>query len=199
MLRLKRTGSRPREAEARPGSAALAGASSLSAVDRLERFPGRLAQLGERRLDKAEVTGSSPVSPIEEVPGNRGALGPETVAVVPIWFRLWSRTRLGARANAALVVVSSDPRSLRDLRRGAPHPRIRRSRVMSPYALTAYTFRGVCQNTGGTSCPGSRTVRQPDLCLWLAAGAYDHQRDDRYHQVAADQDDEAGPVAEILS
>ena len=27
-------------------------------------FPGRLAQLGERRLDKAEVTGSSPVSPI---------------------------------------------------------------------------------------------------------------------------------------
>jgi hypothetical protein len=34
------------------------------AVDRLEPFPGRLAQLGERRLDKAEVTGSSPVSPI---------------------------------------------------------------------------------------------------------------------------------------
>ena len=29
-------------------------------------FPGRLAQLGERRLDKAEVTGSSPVSPIDE-------------------------------------------------------------------------------------------------------------------------------------
>src|SRR3954468_5194737 len=27
--------------------------------------PGRLAQLGERRLDKAEVTGSSPVSPTE--------------------------------------------------------------------------------------------------------------------------------------
>src|SRR4051794_30341445 len=27
-------------------------------------LPGRLAQLGERRLDKAEVTGSSPVSPI---------------------------------------------------------------------------------------------------------------------------------------
>jgi hypothetical protein len=27
--------------------------------------PGRLAQLGERRLDKAEVTGSSPVSPIK--------------------------------------------------------------------------------------------------------------------------------------
>ena len=26
--------------------------------------PGRIAQLGERRLDKAEVTGSSPVTPI---------------------------------------------------------------------------------------------------------------------------------------
>ena len=31
-------------------------------------FPGRLAQLGERRLDKAEVTGSSPVSPIAQRP-----------------------------------------------------------------------------------------------------------------------------------
>src|SRR3954467_8912243 len=32
------------------------------------RTPGRLAQLGERRLDKAEVTGSSPVSPTYEAP-----------------------------------------------------------------------------------------------------------------------------------
>jgi hypothetical protein len=31
------------------------------------RLPGRLAQLGERRLDKAEVTGSSPVSPIVQL------------------------------------------------------------------------------------------------------------------------------------
>src|SRR3954453_12006385 len=31
----------------------------------IDAVPGRLAQLGERRLDKAEVTGSSPVSPIE--------------------------------------------------------------------------------------------------------------------------------------
>ena len=38
------------------------------AVDRLDPFPGRLAQLGERRLDKAEVTGSSPVSPIPGEP-----------------------------------------------------------------------------------------------------------------------------------
>jgi hypothetical protein len=30
--------------------------------------PGRLAQLGERRLDKAEVTGSSPVSPMQDTP-----------------------------------------------------------------------------------------------------------------------------------
>ena len=34
-------------------------------------LPGRLAQLGERRLDKAEVTGSSPVSPTPESPANR--------------------------------------------------------------------------------------------------------------------------------
>src|SRR4051795_4492067 len=34
-------------------------------------LPGRLAQLGERRLDKAEVTGSSPVSPTFANPGSR--------------------------------------------------------------------------------------------------------------------------------
>jgi hypothetical protein len=33
------------------------------ALASLAPSPGRLAQLGERRLDKAEVTGSSPVSP----------------------------------------------------------------------------------------------------------------------------------------
>jgi len=32
-------------------------------VGRIQRTPGRLAQLGERLLDKQEVTGSSPVSP----------------------------------------------------------------------------------------------------------------------------------------
>jgi hypothetical protein len=35
--------------------------------------PGRLAQLGERRLDKAEVTGSSPVSPIGRIQTPTGA------------------------------------------------------------------------------------------------------------------------------
>ena len=35
------------------------------------RLPGRLAQLGERRLDKAEVTGSSPVSPTPKRPAGR--------------------------------------------------------------------------------------------------------------------------------
>jgi hypothetical protein len=34
--------------------------------------PGRLAQLGERRLDKAEVTGSSPVSPTTDTPEQSG-------------------------------------------------------------------------------------------------------------------------------
>ena len=38
----------------------------------LARLPGRLAQLGERRLDKAEVTGSSPVSPTPKGPPMRG-------------------------------------------------------------------------------------------------------------------------------
>ena len=32
----------------------------------LQPIPGRLAQLGERRLDKAEVTGSNPVSPMKQ-------------------------------------------------------------------------------------------------------------------------------------
>jgi hypothetical protein len=36
--------------------------------------PGRLAQLGERRLDKAEVTGSSPVSPTGGFAGQRATL-----------------------------------------------------------------------------------------------------------------------------
>jgi hypothetical protein len=37
--------------------------------------PGRLAQLGERRLDKAEVTGSSPVSPTPEPLLSRANVG----------------------------------------------------------------------------------------------------------------------------
>jgi hypothetical protein len=41
-------------------------------VDRLGRVPGRLAQLGERRLDKAEVGGSSPSSPTVKSPANAG-------------------------------------------------------------------------------------------------------------------------------
>ena len=40
-----------------------AGSGRLALI-RCSAFPGRLAQLGERRLDKAEVTGSSPVSPM---------------------------------------------------------------------------------------------------------------------------------------
>lgn len=37
----------------------------------LDSFPGRLAQLGERRLDKAEVIGSSPISPITRISPDR--------------------------------------------------------------------------------------------------------------------------------
>src|SRR2546421_11094515 len=51
-------------------------------------FPlGRLAQLGERRLDKAEVTGSSPVSPTLAIPvaiGDRGVFG---AAWVPMRYQ----------------------------------------------------------------------------------------------------------------
>jgi hypothetical protein len=39
---------------------------------------GALAQLGERRLCKPEVTGSIPVRSIEESPGNGALLLPET-------------------------------------------------------------------------------------------------------------------------
>src|SRR3954471_17920337 len=47
--------------------------------------PGRLAQLGERQLDKLEVTGSSPVAPI---PGTSERARPQKRAagVVPISF-----------------------------------------------------------------------------------------------------------------
>ena len=38
---------------------------AAAALIPLQPIPGRLAQLGERRLDKAEVTGSSPVSPMK--------------------------------------------------------------------------------------------------------------------------------------
>jgi hypothetical protein len=46
------------------------------------RFPGRLAQLGERQLDKLEVTGSSPVAPIGPCPGSRRAVGGKMRPVV---------------------------------------------------------------------------------------------------------------------
>ncbi len=42
-----------------------AGRDRRARADKLAQLPGRLAQLGERRLDKAEVTGSSPVSPTQ--------------------------------------------------------------------------------------------------------------------------------------
>ena len=50
-------------------------------------LPGRLAQLGERRLDKAEVTGSSPVSPMVKAPLRRGFRVPCPNLQVPIFRR----------------------------------------------------------------------------------------------------------------
>jgi hypothetical protein len=49
-----------RQASAKPTGGVAQAACPLLGL----QAPGRLAQLGERRLDKAEVTGSSPVSPI---------------------------------------------------------------------------------------------------------------------------------------
>jgi hypothetical protein len=54
-------------------------------------FPGRLAQLGERRLDKAEVTGSSPVSPIAQRPVFTGRFAFLGQSVVPPWYQFAAR------------------------------------------------------------------------------------------------------------
>src|SRR5215211_597026 len=60
--------------------------------------PARLAQLGERRLDKAEVTGSSPVSRTAKAPLRRGF----RVLGVP----MWSGWRRGARATGPTAAGS---------------------------------------------------------------------------------------------
>ena len=80
-----------------------AGRLRLRRVDRLGPFPGRLAQLGERRLDKAEVTGSSPVSPIAHrpKPRKRGGFVLLGRLKAPMRFRLrpaiaWERSMLRA-------------------------------------------------------------------------------------------------------
>ena len=59
------------------------------------RLPGRLAQLGERRLDKAEVTGSSPVSPMSKGPhsGPFVFLAGTGKAPARASWRRWRRTR----------------------------------------------------------------------------------------------------------
>jgi hypothetical protein len=66
--------SRVRSSGASPPTAPFQHAAHSRALVGLP-LPGRLAQLGERRLDKAEVTGSSPVSPTGcEAPRMRGFL-----------------------------------------------------------------------------------------------------------------------------
>ena len=59
--------------------------------------PGRLAQLGERQLDKLEVTGSSPVAPIAD-PATRGLV---------LGVRLSEEPRSPVRASAALTAQSA--------------------------------------------------------------------------------------------
>src|ERR1044072_7802539 len=71
--------------------------------------PGRLAQLGERHLDKAEVTGSSPVSPTE-----RSAFA----GLLCSWFESSSlRPSFGGAGWSDLRVDRLSPRHERDPRR----------------------------------------------------------------------------------
>ena len=61
----------------------------------LLRLPGRLAQLGERRLDKAEVTGSSPVSPIKR---------PAFAGLLSLWFETSSiRPSIGQGVSTDII------------------------------------------------------------------------------------------------
>jgi hypothetical protein len=74
----------------RPLAPGLFAESGGLAIDRrplipLLRIPGRLAQLGERRLDKAEVTGSSPVSPIVDIGSRAEKSRLEARGLVAIW------------------------------------------------------------------------------------------------------------------
>ena len=62
------------------------GLAARCALIGLKMVPGRLAQLGERRLDKAEVTGSSPVSPMTWSAGlMRRAFGVRRPRIVLHW------------------------------------------------------------------------------------------------------------------
>src|SRR3954465_9030319 len=97
---------------------------SPGCVARLSRLPGRLAQLGERRLDKAEVTGSSPVSPTWNGPmpsglssraehaTNGAGLLPQLHAGQPGWAE-WIAWQ-GEAARFTMVMQAWDLRSGRD-------------------------------------------------------------------------------------
>jgi hypothetical protein len=76
-----------------PGRTAISAPAWPFRVDRLQAFPGRLAQLGERRLDKAEVTGSSPVSPTCRNPRFAGVSRSSRVSWTRYGPVLWSYTR----------------------------------------------------------------------------------------------------------
>jgi hypothetical protein len=80
--------------------------SKLTAVDRLERFPGRLAQLGERRLDKAEVTGSSPVSPTDYASAVSRVAMHGTPPVVAAWRSFQDNATTETPEGRALMVAA---------------------------------------------------------------------------------------------
>jgi len=81
--------------------------------------PGRLAQLGERRLDKAEVTGSSPVSPIPAVLALGRTLQTRGKSSVCTGFALARRRTRCARDAASAHRVHTPVHTSRSRARGA--------------------------------------------------------------------------------
>src|SRR4029077_7976819 len=65
--------------------------------------PGRLAQLGERRLDKAEVAGSSPASPIISISRHFLVCLAETDLTVSDLFEQFSNTPFDWGDSSALL------------------------------------------------------------------------------------------------
>jgi len=117
------------EAAYRPGRTPVCGEARGPGAGSLGVPPGRLAQLGERRLDKAEVTGSSPVSPIPESPTSTGDSAVSGVAEASVRHQLAGvdeGCRPARRPRTAGAVGASSPARL-PLLHGARASRVRRA------------------------------------------------------------------------
>ena len=92
------------QASPRPGRRTRAAAANFPR-------PGRLAQLGERRLDKAEVTGSSPVTPTSPAERDDPRLGLTRVLVR-------EEAEVGSAVHPEdleLLLTAPEPAALHDL------------------------------------------------------------------------------------